>query len=69
MPVFSDGLSTKLSEKLSARLGSVQATLRELVSLRRAEVVEADDVVAQFEGVEVDPSEYAKKAAEIIEEP
>jgi len=30
-PVFGDGLSLKLSEQLSSQLGSVPATLREVV--------------------------------------
>eukprot|EP00703_Trepomonas_sp_PC1_P000379 JAP96227.1 Beta adaptin [Trepomonas sp. PC1] len=52
-PVYGDGLSLKLSEQLSSQLGSVPATLREIVfQKKQSDEQDTDELVKQFGGFE-----------------
>jgi AP-1 complex subunit beta-1 len=51
-PIFGDGLSSKLQDQLSSQLGSIPATLRELVVQKQVNNIEAEDIVKQFDGME-----------------
>ena len=51
-PVYSDGLSAKLGEQLSNQLGSIPATLREIIVIQNAEELDSEEIVKQFGGME-----------------
>ncbi|CAL6019711.1 Beta_adaptin [Hexamita inflata] len=53
-PVYSDGLSIKVAEQLSAQLGSVPSTLRELITVYKKDEIDSEDIVRQFGGYEAD---------------
>ncbi|KAH0577448.1 Beta adaptin [Spironucleus salmonicida] len=53
IPVFTDGISPVLQSKLVQRLGSVEATMRQVIVLNNVVGVhDADDVVDQFQNAE-----------------
>lgn len=62
-PVYSDGLSAKLEEQLSNQLGSIPATLREIVVFQQNEVIDSEEIVKQFGGIE--PGEDTITAAQV----
>ena len=53
-PVYGDGLSQKVGEQLASQLGSISATLREIITFKNDEELDSDDVVKQFDAIEVE---------------
>lgn len=61
-PIYGDGLSQKVGEELASQLGSISATLREIITFKKEEELDSEEVVKQFGGIEVE--EYVPQQAQ-----